>query len=86
MKFLAQAICCPKRFSYKPIPKTDVSKTRTNHSSTFRDLTQCSAHVFAEKFILLNSRLNELSVESKNMQIRFRTGKLWLSEVDGAES
>ena len=40
----------------------------------------------AEHFILLNSRLNELSVESKNVQIGVRKGKLWSFEVDAADS
>ena len=40
----------------------------------------------ADHFILLNSILNELSVESKNAQIGVRTGKLWSSEVGVADS
>ena len=65
-QFFAQAICSPKHFGYKPVPKTEVPKIRTDHSSTVRDLAQCLAYILAENFILLNSRLNELSVESKN--------------------
>ena len=57
-----------------------------DHCSTVRDPYKCSAHVLDEHFILLNSRLNELSVESKNVQIRVRMGKLWPSEVDVADS
>ena len=53
-----------------------------DHSSTVSDPT----HILDEHFILLNSRLNELSVESKNVQIGVRTGKLWPSEVDAADS
>ena len=60
--------------------------TRTDHSSTVHDPAQCSAQGLAENFILLNSRLDELSVESKNEIIGVRTRKLWLSEVDTADS
>ena len=52
-KFPTQAIRILKRFSYKPIPKTEVPETRNDHSSTFRDPDQCSAHVFTDNFILL---------------------------------
>ena len=86
MQFPAQAIRSPKHLSYKPIPKIEVPETRIDHSSTIRDPAQCSAHFLAENFILLNSRLNEISVESKNVQIGVRTGKLWPSEVDVANS
>ena len=85
-QFHDQAIHSPKHFSYKPIPKIEVPKTRKAHSSTFRDPTQYSDHVLAKNFILLNFRLNEISVESKNVQIRFQTGKLWSSAVDAVDS
>ena len=85
-QFLAQAISSPKHFRYKPIPKIEVPETKTDHFSTLCDPAQCLAHGLAENFILLNSRLNELSVESKNARIGVRTGKLWSSEVDTADS
>ena len=86
MKFPTQAIRSPKHLRYKPVLKTEVSETRTDNSSTICDPDQCSAHVLDDHFILLNSRLNELSVESKNARIGVRTRKLWLSEVDAADS
>ena len=55
-------------------------------SSTVCDQDHCSNHGFTDNFILLNSRLNEISVESKNMQIEVRTGKLWPSEVNVVDS
>ena len=57
-----------------------------DHSSTVRDPAQFSAHGLAENFILLNSRLKKLHVESKNEQIEVRMRKLWSSEVDVADS
>ena len=84
--FPSQAIRNPKRFSYKPIPKTEVPETRKDHSSTFHAPDQCSAHILADHFILLDSRLNKLSIESKNVQIGVRTEKLWPSEVGAADS
>ena len=56
-----------------------------DRSSTLHDPTHFSAHILDEHFILLNSRLNKFSVESKNTQIGIRTGKLWPSEVDAAD-
>ena len=85
-QFLAQAKRSPKHFRYKPVPKTEVPETKTNHSSTVRDPAQWSAHVLAKHFILLNSRLNELSVESRNARIGVHTRKLWSSKVDAADS
>ena len=85
-QFLAQAICSPKNFDYKPVPKTEVSETRTDYASTVRDPAQCSVYILAEHFILLNSRLDELSVESKNERIGVRTRKLWPSKVEAADS
>ena len=57
-----------------------------DYSSTIRDPAQCSAYILAKKFILLNSILNELSVESKNARNGVRTRKLWPSKVDVADS
>ena len=84
-QFPAQAIRSPEHLRYNSVPKTEVSKTRTDRSSTVRDQTHCSAHGLVEHFILLNFRLNKFSVESKNVQIGFRAGKLWLSEVGAAD-
>ena len=86
MQFPAQAIRNLKHFRYKSIPKTEVSKTKTDHSSTVRDPVQCSAHGLAENFILLNSRLNEIFIEFKNARIEVWTRKLWSSEIDAADS
>ena len=66
MQFPTQAIHNSEHFRYNQVPKTKVSETRTNRSSTVRDPDHCSAHGLTENFILLNSRLNEISVESKN--------------------
>ena len=85
-QFPAQARRSPKNFRYKPVSKTKVPETRTDHSSTVSDPAQCSAHVLAKHFILLNSRLNELSVESKNARIGVHTRKLWSFKVDAANS
>ena len=85
-QFPAQAIHGPEHFRYNLVPKTEVRETRTDNSSTIHDPAQCSAHVLSEKFILLNSRLNLLFVESKNASIGVPTRKLWLSEVDAADS
>ena len=65
-QFSAQAICSPGHFRYNPVEKTKVSKTRMDCSTTVRDPAHYSAHGLAENFILLNSRLNKLSVESIN--------------------
>ena len=75
-QFPAQGRRNPKHFRYKPVPKTEVLETIMDHSSTVRDPAQCLAHGLDENFIFLNSRLNELSVESKNEQIGVRTRKL----------
>ena len=80
------SIHSPEHFRYNPVPKTEVPKTRTDLSSTVHDLTHWLAHVLDEHFILLNSRLNKISVDSKNAQIGVRTGKLWPSEVGAADS
>ena len=85
-QFPAQAICSLKHFGYKTVPKTEVPETRMDNSSTVRDSAQCLAYILAEHFILLNSRLEELFVESKNEQIGVRTRKLWSSKVDAADS
>ena len=85
-QFPTQAICSPKHFGYKPVPKTEAPETKTDYASTVRDPTQCSIYILAEKFILLNSRLDELSVECKNARIGVRTRKLWPSKVDAADS
>ena len=65
-QFPAQAIHKPKHFRYKQVPKIEVPKTRTDHSFG-RDPAQCLAHSLAEHFTLLDFRLNELSVEFKNV-------------------
>ena len=57
-----------------------------DHSSTVCDPAEFSTHDLADHFILLDSRLNELFVESKNMRIEVRTRKVWLSEVDAIDS
>ena len=75
----------PKHLRYKLVPKTEVLEIRKDHSLTVRDPTQCLAHVLDDKFILLNSRLKDLSLQSKNAQIGVRTRKLWPSEVDAAD-
>ena len=85
-QFHAQAISSPKHFRYKPVLKTEVPKTIMDHSSTVHDPAQCSAHGLVKNFILLNSRLKELFVEAKNPRIGVRTGQLWPSEVDAADS
>ena len=85
-QFLAQAIRNPKHFRYKPVLKIEVPETRTDHSSTISDPTQCSTHGLDENFILLNSRLNEIFVKSNNARIGVRTRKLWPSKVDVADS
>ena len=85
-QFPAQAIRSLEHFRYNPVSKTEVPETRTDLFSTVRDPSHCSAHGLAENFILLNFRLHELSVESKNTRIRVRTGKLWPSEVGAADS
>ena len=77
MQFPAQTICSPEHFRYNLVPKTEVPETRTDLFSTFRDPAHCSAHVLAENFILSNSRLHNIFVESKNTQIGVRTKKLW---------
>ena len=82
----AHVICSPKHFGYKPVSKIEVPEIEMDHSSTVRDLAQCSTYILVEHFILLNSRLNELSVESKNVRIGVRTRKLWPSKVDAADS
>ena len=86
MQFPTQAICSPRYIGYKPVSKTEVPETRMDHSSTIRDLAQYLAYILVENFILLNSRLNELSLESKNARIGVRTRKLWPSKVDAADS
>ena len=58
----------------------------TINSSTLRDPTQCSAYIFTDHLILLNFRLNELSVEFKNVRIGVWTRKFWPSEVVAADS
>ena len=85
-QFPAQAIRNPKHFRYKPVLKTEVLETRKDHSSTVLDLAQCSTHGLAEHFILLNSRLNEIFIESKNTRIGVQMRKLWSSEVDAVDS
>ena len=85
-QFPAQSICSPKHFGYKPIPKTEVPETRLDYSSTVHDLEQCSAYILAEHFILLNSRLDKIFVESKNARIGIRTRKVWSSKVDAVDS
>ena len=57
-----------------------------DYSSTVCDPAQCSAYILAKNFILLNSRLDDLSVESKNARIGVQTRKLWSSKVDAADS
>ena len=57
-----------------------------DYSSTIRDPDLCLAYILVENFILLNSRLNELSVDFKNVRIGVRTRKLWPSKVDVADS
>ena len=84
-QFLAQAIRSPKHFRYNLVLKTEVLETRMDRSLAVHDRDHCSAHVLAQHFILLNSRLNEIFVESKNAQIGVRTGKLWSSEVGAAD-
>ena len=66
MQFHAQAISSAEHLRYNPIPKTEVLKIRIDRFSNVYDPDHYSAHSLAEHFILLNSRLNELSVESKN--------------------
>ena len=85
-QFPAQAIHIPKHFRYNPVPKTEVLETIVDHSSTVHDPAKSLAHGLDEIFILLNSRLNELSIESKNVRIEVRTRKLWLFEIDAADS
>ena len=85
-QFPAQAICSPKHFDYKLVPKTEVPETKKDYSSIVRDPDQCLAYLLAEKFILLNSILNKLSVESKNARIGVQTRKLWASKVDAIDS
>ena len=85
-QFPAQAICNPKHFRYKPVPKIEVPKTRTDYSSTVLDPAQCSTHGLAKNFFLLNSRLNKFYVELKNLRTEVWTRKLWPSEVDVADS
>ena len=85
-QFPNHAIHIFEHFRYNSVPKTEVPKTRMDRSSTVRNPTHYSAHGLAENFILLNSRLHELSIESKNAQIGIRTGKLWSSKVSTADS
>ena len=85
-KFPAQAIRSPNHLRYKPVPKTEVPETIMDHSSIVRDSAKCSAYNLADHFILLNFRLNELFVESKNARIEVRTRKLWQSKVVAADS
>ena len=80
MQFPTQAIRSPKHFRYKPVPKT-----RTDLFSIVRDPAHCSSHGLVEHFILLNSRLHDISVESKNTRIRVWMRKLWSSEVGAAD-
>ena len=85
MQFPAQAIRSPEHFRYNLVLKTEVPETITDRSSVVHDLAHWSDHDLAKQVILLNSRLNELSVESKNAQIGVQTGKLWSSEVGTAD-
>ena len=66
-KFHAHAIHSLKHFKYNPVPKTEVPETRTDRSLTVHD----STHGLAEHFILLNSKLKKISIESKNAQSEF---------------
>ena len=85
-QFPASARRSPKNFRYEPVLKTEVPEIRTVHSSTVHDPTQCSSYILAKHFILLNSRLNDLSIESKNARSEVWIRKLWSSEVDAANS
>ena len=71
-KFPSQDIRSPEHFRYNQVPKTEVPETRTDCSSIVHDPAHCSENILAKNFILLNFRLNEIFVESKNPQIGVR--------------
>ena len=45
-----------------------------------------NSNVITSRYIWMNSRLKEISIESKNTRNGVRTKKLWLSEVGGQQS
>ena len=85
---IQHTITCSSHMQYQAfrLQTGSVPETRTNYSLTVRGPSHCSSYIFPKTFILLNSRLNELSVESNNARIRVWTRKLIPSKVDTADS